>query len=139
ILSRTTAVGYYDRDIVTLIETLPADRRRGAPRERYWVVRAGRVVVATGAIEQPLVFSNNDRPGILLAGAAREYLRRYGVAVGRRVVIATNNDSAYRLAEELQQAGADVLAVADSRHEPPAEVTQALQARAIPLLSGSMP
>lgn len=140
ILTRTSAVGYYDRDVVTLVESVPtADAKSGLPRERYWIVRAKRVVLATGAIEQPLVFCNNDRPGVLLAGAAHEYLRRYGVACGRRVVVATNNDSAYAVARDLKQAGVDVVAVADSRFVVPAAKREELRALSIPLLEGTMP
>ncbi len=88
ILTRTTAVGYYDRDIVTLLESVPNTKARsGLPRERYWIVRANRVIFATGAIEQPLVFCNNDRPGILLAGAAHgisSICRRVRSPCGRR-------------------------------------------------------
>src|SRR5688572_8793351 len=73
-LSRTLAVGFYDHNVVALLETVPHETvRRGACRERYWIVRAGRVVLDTGAIEQPLIFCNNDRPGIFLAGAAQGY------------------------------------------------------------------
>ena len=67
------------------------------------------MIFASGAIEQPLVFCNNDRPGILLAGAAHEYLHRYAVACGRRVVVATNNDYAYAVARDLKAAGVDVM------------------------------
>lgn len=140
ILRRTSAVGYYERDIVTLVERIPFhDVQRGVPRERYWVVRATRVVLATGAIEQPLIFCNNDRPGILLAGAAHEYLRHYAVAVGRRVLVATNNDSAYPVARDLKEAGVEVLAVADTRHEVPQALAHELRALSIPLWTGSIP
>lgn len=140
VLRRTTAVGYYDRDIVTLLENVPASNvQRGLPRERYWTVRAGRVVLATGAIEQPLVFCNNDRPGIVLAGAAHKYLRRYAVAVGRRVLVATNNDTAYATARDLRQAGVDVVAIADSRHEIPRALVEEMRSSSIPLLAGTMP
>ena len=116
LLTRTTATGFYDHQVVTLLERMPP-QHAGGLRERYWIVRTGRVVLATGVIEQPLIFANNDRPGILLAGAAREYLHRYGVSVGTQVLVATNNDSAYALATDLKQAGIPVLGVADSRHQ----------------------
>ncbi|MGH8310161.1 MAG: 2Fe-2S iron-sulfur cluster-binding protein, partial [Steroidobacteraceae bacterium] len=70
-LPRTAAVGCYDHNVVTLIEDVEAAGDTSAPRERYWIVRPRRIVLATGAIEQPLVFCNNDRPGVMLAGAAR--------------------------------------------------------------------
>jgi sarcosine oxidase subunit alpha len=114
VLTRTTAVGYYDHNVVTLLERVKSPHA-GAPRERLFVVRADRVVLATGTIEQPLVFCHNDRPGIVLAGASRQYLRRYGVVPGHRVLIATNNDSAYALAKDLTESGVTVVAVVDSR------------------------
>lgn len=139
ILTRTSAVGYYDRDVVTLLETVPAVPGRLSARERYWIVRAKRVVIATGAIEQPLVFCNNDRPGIMLAGAARQYLRQHAVACGRQVVVATNNDSAYPLACELKEAGVETVAVADSRSDVPAVLREQLRSLSIPLHSGTIP
>lgn len=140
ILTRTCSVGFYDRDVVTLLESVAhAEARAGLPRERYWIVRATRVVFATGAIEQPLVFCNNDRPGIILAGAAHEYLRRYAVACGHRIVVATNNDSAYAVARDLKAAGLDVVAVADSRFDVPAARREELHALSIQLLDGTMP
>jgi sarcosine oxidase subunit alpha len=78
-------------------------------------VRAKQVVLATGSHERPLVFAGNDRPGIMLAGAVRTYLNRYGVRAGSRVLIVTNNDSAYPLAVDLAAAGGDVAAVVDLR------------------------
>jgi sarcosine oxidase subunit alpha len=140
VLLRTTAVGHYDRDVVALVETVPQSRiTAGQPRERYWVVRAERVVLATGEIEQPLVFCNNDRPGIMLAGAAREYLRRFGVAVGQRVVVATNNDSAYAAARDLKQAGVEVVLVADSRFEVGRKLLDEMKALSITVDMGVIP
>jgi sarcosine oxidase subunit alpha len=139
ILRRTTAVGYYERDVIALLERGPVRDRPGAPRERSWIVRAERTVLATGAIEQPLIFCNNDRPGILLAGAAHEYLRRYGVAVGRRVLVATNNDSAYALARDLKKAGVEVVAIVDTRFDVSQALADELRALSIPLQAGSIP
>jgi sarcosine oxidase subunit alpha len=116
VLTRTTAVASFDHNVFALLERLPVASHR-LPRERLWIVRAERLVLATGTIEQPLIFDHNDRPGILLAGSARQYLKRYGVAAGSNVLIATNNDSAYQLAEELSKASVRVVAVTDSRRE----------------------
>jgi sarcosine oxidase subunit alpha len=118
LLRQTTAVGYYDHDLVALSEVV-AEIGRNRPRERLWMVRAGRVVLATGGVEQPLIFSNNDRPGIMLAGAAHKYLHRHAIAPGRQVILATNNDSAYPVARELHEAGVRVVALVDSRESPP--------------------
>jgi sarcosine oxidase, subunit alpha len=138
LLTRTMAVGYYDSGVVTLLERVQQGSAK-VSRERYWVVRTNRIVLATGAIEQPLIFSNNDRPGILLAGAAQQYVGRYGVAPGRRVLFATNNDSAYSAAEDLHSAGVMVLGIADSRRVIPSGLTAAMRSRKIDVFANSFP
>jgi sarcosine oxidase, subunit alpha len=117
LLSRTTAYGYYDHNAVWLVERSGDHLPAGASiyRQRLWKVRAKQVVLATGAIERPLVFADNDRPGIMLADAARTYVNRYGVIPGKRAVVMTNNDSAYRAAIDLARAGAAVAAIVDLR------------------------
>jgi len=124
LLPRTTAFAYYDHNYVCLLERvtdhLSAAERAGAsalPRQRLWKVRATEIVLATGAFERPLVFADNDRPGIMLAGAARTYLNRYAVTTGNRAVVFTNNDGAYRTAIDLRQAGVQVTVV-DTRSDP---------------------
>jgi sarcosine oxidase subunit alpha len=99
LLPRTTAFGYFPHNMLGLnqrltdhLDTLPAH----LPRERLWQVRARNVLLATGAIERPLVFPGNDKPGVMLAGAAHTYLHRYGVKVGSKAVIVTCNDDAYQ-------------------------------------------
>src|SRR3546814_14915611 len=79
-----------------------------APRERMWRVRAEQVVLAQGAIEKPLVFDGNDRPGVMLAGAARTYLNRYGMKVGNRAVVVSEDDSAWFAALDLARGGLSV-------------------------------
>ena len=119
LLPRTTAFGYYPHNMIGLAERL-ADHLPGDPagaRERLWQVRAREVVIAAGAIERPLVFPDNDRPGIMLADAGRTYLQQYGVAVGRRVVVVTAHDAGYRAATELLDAGIAVT-LADTRRYP---------------------
>ena len=89
LLPRTTAIGYYHQNMVGLCQRLTDHMEKppaGAPRERLWRVRARQVVLAQGAIEKPLVFDGNDRPGVMLAGAAQTYLNRYGVRTGDRAV-----------------------------------------------------
>ena len=116
LMSRTTAIGYYHENLVALCERLTdhlAAPPEGLPRERMWRVRAGRVVLAQGAIERPLVFDGNDRPGVMLAGAARTYLNRFGVRVGDRAVVLTSHDAAWATAFELHDAGARVEAVVE--------------------------
>ena len=118
LLPRTIAFGYYPHNWIGLTEKLTdhlANPAKGAARERLWQVRARQVVLATGAIERPLVFPDNDRPGIMLAEAARTYLQQYGVSVGERVAIVAAHDNAYRVAHELNAAGVNVVVVADIR------------------------
>ena len=108
VLTRSTVFGYHDHNFLTidqrLTHHLPPGKRRGV-RERIWRVRAKQVVLATGAIERPLVFGNNDRPGVMLASAVSAYVNRYGVSVGSRAVVFTNNDAAYRAAMDLARRG----------------------------------
>ncbi|MGA2776975.1 MAG: 2Fe-2S iron-sulfur cluster-binding protein [Steroidobacteraceae bacterium] len=120
VLTRTTAFGVYDHNLVCASEALGptyegTQTAAGVLRERLWKIRAGNVIAATGAFERPMLFPDNDRPGVMLAGAAEKYARVFGVACGRRVVIAANSDSAYRVADSLQAAGVEVVALIDRR------------------------
>ena len=108
---RTTVLGRYDDNYLVAAERVgdllgPA-APAGLPRLRLWHIRARQVVLATGALERPLVFPGNDRPGIMLASAVESYIRRYAVVPGRRAVLFANNDDAYRTAATLTEAGAD--------------------------------
>lgn len=119
IMTRTCVFGAYDNCVFGLVERIDkkiADANAFQPRQRYWIVRAKRAILATGMIERPLVFCCNDLPGIMLASAAQTYINRYGVRVGKKIVVFTNNNSAYSAAIDLAAAGADVTIV-DSRHE----------------------
>lgn len=113
VLRRATAIGHHDGGYVLVVE------RRALAHQRLWHVRARRVVLATGAHERPLVFADNDRPGVMLAGAARTYVERFGVAPGRRAVVFTTNDSAYAAALGLADAGIEVAAIVDARPDRP--------------------
>ncbi|HJS92607.1 MAG TPA: 2Fe-2S iron-sulfur cluster-binding protein, partial [Steroidobacteraceae bacterium] len=118
VLTRTTAFGYFPHNLLGLNQRLSDHLEKPAPhqpRERQWQVRAKEVVLATGAIERPLVFPGNDRPGILLAAAARTYLNRYGVRAGSRVVVVTACDEAYRAALDLHRAGVSIAGIIDVR------------------------
>ena len=123
ILTRTSAFGNYDANYVLALQNR-TDHLGAAgagpdvaavSRQRLWHIRAQQVIIATGAHERPLVFANNDRPGVMLASAVRSYLNRYGVAAGTRIVVATTNDSAYAMLPELAAAGVEVAVVADAR------------------------
>ena len=139
LLPRTTVFGYYDGNCLAGLE------RRSAPgaarsavhsRERLWHFRAGRVILATGAHERPLVFANNDRPGIMLAGAVQSYVNRHGVRPGRRTVLFTNNDRAYELVPALLDAGAELAAVVDARGDVSGPLTEAARSRGVDVRSG---
>ena len=120
LLPRTTVYGYYDDNTFGAVERVAdhlAAPAEDTPRQRHWTIRAKRLVIAAGAIERPLVFAGNDKPGILLADAARIYVERYGVAPGQRVALFANHDGAYRTVEALAAAGIEVVAVVDPRPE----------------------
>ncbi len=108
VLLRTTALGVYDGNTVALLEShdheLP-DAERGRAREVVVTLHAGAIIYATGAAERPLVFGDNDRPGVMLASAAQVYLNRYAIDLGQRAIVATNNDGAWRSALDLAAAG----------------------------------
>jgi hypothetical protein len=106
------------------------------PRQRLWRIRAREIVLATGSIERPLVYADNDRPGCMLASAARTYVNRYGATPGKRAIVMTNNDSAYQTALDLEAAGVVIAAVIDLRSEATGELAQAARARGIEVLAG---
>lgn len=121
-LPRTTVTGYYDHNALTMLQRVSdhvAEPAPGQPRQRLWQVRAKQVVLATGALERPLVLANNDRPGVMLAAAAQTYINRYGVRPGQKAVLFTNNDSAYSAALDLAKAGVNVAAVVELRAQAP--------------------
>lgn len=120
VLTRTGAFGYFAENFVGLWEKCtdhlsPQDRPDRAPRERIWRVRAKQVVLATGAMERPLVFHENDRPGIMMASAAQTYAYRYGALPGRNILVFTNNDAAWMNAFALKEAGASIAGIVDAR------------------------
>ncbi|HEU4517035.1 MAG TPA: sarcosine oxidase subunit alpha family protein [Steroidobacteraceae bacterium] len=137
LLTSTTCFGLYDHGMAGLLQRLDLGNEPGPVRQRYWRVHAKQTLLATGAIEQPLVFVHNDLPGIMLAGAARQYANRYGVAAGRKIVLATNNDSAYLAALDLVAAGAPVRLVLDCRAEAPADLAKWLRAQGVEVRAGS--
>jgi sarcosine oxidase subunit alpha len=143
LLPRTTLTGYYDGNFLTALERvtdhLPENERsQKVARERLWKIRAKQVILATGAIERPLVFGNNDRPGVMLASGARTYINRYGVKPGQTAVLFTNNDTAYQTAVDLQQKGVAVAAIVDVRQTPSKQIQQLAARHHIKLLSGSV-
>ncbi|WP_119392988.1 sarcosine oxidase subunit alpha family protein [Taklimakanibacter lacteus] len=119
VMTRTTAVGHWHHNHLMLFERVsdhdPEGLARGTPRHRLWKVRAKHVILATGALERPIAFANNDRPGIMLATAARGLVERHGVAPGMKGVVFTNNDDAYLTALSLKRAGVAVAGIIDVR------------------------
>lgn len=139
LLPRSTAFGYYDHNFLAILERVTDHLLPGAhalPRERLWRVRAKQVVIAAGAIERPLVFPNNDRPGVMLASAVSTYVNRYAVMPGWRPVIFTNNDGAYEAALELAEAGASVGAVVDVRPESLGDLPALVRQKGIEVIGG---
>lgn len=133
VLRRTTALGWYDDNFVAAVERLDA----GPVEQRLWKIRAARLVLATGAIERPLVFDDNDRPGVMLAAAVREYAERHAI-VPRRCVVYTNNDTAYATALALHARDAQVVAVIDRRRAPLiGPLVERVRAVGIPVLGHS--
>ncbi|WP_277373033.1 sarcosine oxidase subunit alpha [Pseudomonas sp. AA-38] len=141
LLPRATVNGYHDHNFLTihqrLTDHLGEVAPMGQPRQRMHRVRAGRVVLATGAHERPLVYANNDVPGNMLADAVSTYVRRYGVAPGQKLVLSTNNDYAYRVVLDWLDAGRQVVAVADARSNPRGSWVEEARRRGVRILTGS--
>ncbi len=139
VLKRSSVSGYYDHNFLTILEELSdhlAPRKRQGARCRLWKVRARQVVLAQGAIERPLVFCNNDRPGVMSSSAVATYLNRYAVRPGTRGVIFTNNDTAYQTAMDLHTRGVEVAALVDVRRTVATDMRAALQRKGIEVLPG---
>ena len=165
LLPRSTLFGYYDHNFLAILErrtdhpnpaaTWEGDegagrgerkgdgqeaRGRAAPahqaRQRLHRVRAKQVVLATGALERPLVFADNDLPGVMLASALSTYVNRYGVAPGRRLLLCTGNDHAYHAALDWLRAGREVVAVVDARPNPSGALVQAVKTAGVDVIGG---
>ncbi|WP_380180810.1 sarcosine oxidase subunit alpha family protein [Kalamiella sp. sgz302252] len=145
LLPRTTANGYHDHNFVTLVERrtdhlgIVAPRVNGhrQARQRLHRVRAKRVVLATGALERPLVYAGNDIPGNFLAGAVSTYIRRYGVVPGQKLVLSATNDEAWRTALDWFDSGREVVAIVDARPHPDGELVKEARQKGIRIITGS--
>jgi sarcosine oxidase subunit alpha len=141
-LQRTTAFGHYDDGFVLAVQRRTDHLGAAAPteisRQRVWRIRARQVIVAAGAHERPVVFTDNDRPGIMLANGARTFLNRYGVKVGDQAVVFTTNDSAYLAAFDLHDAGVAINSIVDARTEVAARLREECAARGIALRTDSV-
>ena len=121
---RSQVFGYYDHNMLVMFERCKDHLNNPepyTPRQRLWYIRAKHVLISTGSIERPLIFANNDRPGIMLATSAREYLKVYGVLPGKKPIIFTNNDTAYETAIEFKTHGIDTI-ILDTRKSSDAGV-----------------
>ncbi|GIF62559.1 sarcosine oxidase subunit alpha [Asanoa ishikariensis] len=140
VLTRTTVTGFYDGNFLVAVQRrtdhLGADAPAHVARQRLWHIRAARVVLATGAHERPILFPDNDRPGIMLAAAAAGYAWRYGVLPGRRAVVAGAHDGALWAAVDLFDAGVELAAVLDVRRLPEGQVHRALRDRGVAVSAG---
>ncbi|GJE42172.1 sarcosine oxidase subunit alpha family protein [Methylobacterium soli] len=139
ILSRTTLFGVYDHGAYGAVERVSdhlAVPAAHAPRQRLWRITARRAVLAAGAIERPHVFGGNDRPGVMLAGAVRTYLNRFGVLPGQRVAIFTSGDDGWRTASDVAAAGGQVVAVIDARACVPPGLRRAAEALGARVIAG---
>ena len=138
LMTDATVAGCYDHNLLT-VHDRSAAYRGGGSVETFWKVRAGHIVLATGAIEQPMLFGNNDLPGIMLAGAVRKYAGRYAVNCGRRVVGVLNNDFGWRSLLAVHDAGTPVCAIVDTRSDVERALLDAAEERGIPVYSGATP
>ena len=117
--NRSQVFGYYDHNMLVMFERTGDHLEKKSeftPRQRLWYIRCKEVILSTGTIERPIVFGNNDTPGVMLSSGAKEYMKVYGVLVGRKPIIFTNNDSAYETAIEFKNNGVDPL-ILDTRKE----------------------
>jgi len=134
VMPRSTAIGVFDHGIYSVLERV-ADHlpmpRGGSPRQIMWRVYAKRAILAAGATERLIAFDNNDRPGIMQAGAVRAYVNRWAAAPAERIAIFTNNDDGHRTATDLAAAGVEIAAIIDSRADAPASDIAELYAGAV--------
>ena len=122
--NRSQVFGYYDHNMLVMSERISdhlPKTKKYHPKQRLWYIRAKEVLISSGSIERPIVFGNNDTPGVMLSSAAKEYMKVYGVLVGKKPIIFTNNDSAYETAIEFKNNGAEPI-VLDTRKEQDSEL-----------------
>ena len=138
LMADATVAGCYDHNLLTIHDRSAAYRGGGAV-ETFWKIRADRVVLATGAIEQPMLFGDNDLPGIMLAGAVEKYAGRFAVNCGRRVAGVLNNDFGWRSLLAVHDAGTPVCAMVETRSDVEPALLDAAAERRIPVHSGATP
>ena len=141
VMTRTCLFGYYDHNVMAALERVNdhvAVPLNHEPRQRMWSIRAKEVVLACGSQERPMVFDNNDMPGVMLSTAVRRYVDRFAVRPGHQVVICTNNDDGYKTAEVLVQNGIEVTGIYDARPKGSDAAALFIQRR-IPVEFGILP
>jgi sarcosine oxidase subunit alpha len=140
LLRRSTAFGYFPQNLIGIAERVThhlASSPANTPRERLWQVRAKQVVIATGAHERPLVFPGNDRPGVMLADAAKTFVNRYAARPGNAAVIFTTHDAAYGAALDLARAGTRIAAIADLRPQAEGNLPNLARAAGLRVLTNT--
>ena len=140
VMSRTTVFGVYDGGTYGAIERVAdhlAEPPAFQPRQRYWQIVAKQAVLASGAIERPIVFGGNDRPGVMLAGAVRTYVNRFGVLPGRRCVVVTTGDDGWRTARDVSETGGEIVAIVDSRRDVDTGLREAVDKVGIRVILGA--
>ncbi len=131
--NRSQVFGYYDHNMLVMFERVSdhLDKKsKFTPRQRLWYIRAKETILSTGSIERPIVFGNNDTPGIFLSAAAKEYMKVYGVLVGKKPLIFTNNDSAYETALEFKKNNVEPI-ILDTREEHSSELIDEAKSKGI--------
>ena len=141
IITSTTLFAYMHYNYLLAIQDLQPNKgndKKNSIRQIVWKIRAKKVILATGSIERPLTFNNNDRPGIMLANSASKYLNGYGVNLGEKIVIFTNNDSAYQTAIDFHHHNIDITAVVDVRNNIEGDLPKTVKKLGIKIYSGSI-
>ncbi|MDC2993499.1 sarcosine oxidase subunit alpha family protein [Candidatus Pelagibacter sp.] len=131
--NRSQVFGYYDHNMLVMFERVSdhlEKKSKFTPRQRLWYIRAKETILSTGSIERPIVFGNNDTPGIFLSAAAKEYIKVYGVLVGKKPLIFTNNDSAYETALEFKKNNVEPI-ILDTREEHSSELIDEAKSKGI--------
>lgn len=137
LMLNTTVAGYYDHNVLTAHDRSASGPAGGV--ETFWKIRAGKVVLATGAIEQALLFGNNDKPGVMLASAMQQYINRYGVLCASSAVAVVNNDEAWHSVLALQDGGISIPAIVDTRNPVNPQLMESAAQRSIPVYPGAAP
>ncbi len=139
IMRRTTVFGTYDGGTYGAVERVSdhiVKPKAGMPRQRLWRFVAKHTVLASGATERPIVFGGNDLPGVMMAGAVRTYINRFGVVPGRKAIVFANNDAAAATVSDLHRAGVEVVALVDPRPHPSDLIKEIANAAGTRLISG---